>query len=555
MQITDAANMRFQNVNDPTLKTALDALGRSINLHATYGEKHPVFVQSVNTCTEAVQALFQDRRKLVIGAFNGVMTIDGTPVSTVGTLQKSLERQLVRLRITGLRINRGISREELVNLAGLLSCREAEAFNADGLPHIETEETRYEAVQEGQTVANTSDLTSGMNHGGVLNLDDEIAGSGSELPGGGESTVKVDQIIAFLQGEFDGDEQGLTDEVAEIASDPARLGQLIMESVAIRQSASELKGESLSDVILGCLRRTFSGLRQRPEFQTSEGVADLQKSLLLLEESMLERIRSIAGESDAELDRQIVQAVREMDESLGFELAASRYMEYREAIEQNKEVLKEYVRNKGSDVARELLPDTGFPSNDWKQIVVESHNPSAGAATPPVAAGLSTLTVIIEKLESLIKSNQINEGEVAHLIGQASSNLDSTTHSTKEKLDSLSYQLQIVDEDTGTIDGHANRMDRKELLSSLAEIAQELMQPITAINTSIEMLLCGYVGNVSSEQRTLLSLASNSGDDLRYLMRELINIVGLPINRGVDKRYHLAADNNSPSGIGDQVMS
>ncbi len=352
-----------------------------------------------------------------------------------------------------------------------------------------------------------------------------------------ESSVHVEQIVAFLQGDLDLEDGRVAEELAELASDPARLGQMIMESVAIRQSASELSGESLSDVILGCLRRTFDGLRKQPAFQSTEGVANMQKALLLLEEGMLEKMRNIAGESDPEVDREIVQAIREMDENLGFELAANRYVEHREAIEENKQQLQDYVRAKGAGAAEELISNTEFPATDWRRIVVESQRATGGGSPPPIATELNTLTMVLEKLENLMKSDTTDGGQVEHLLGQANDNLGNTTHSTKEKLNSLSKQLYVVDEDTGTVGGHAQEMDRKELLSSIAEIAQELMQPLTAINTSLEMLLHGYVGEVAADQRNLLSLARSSGDDLNYLMKELIKIVGIPINRGVDKRF------------------
>jgi len=312
---------------------------------------------------------------------------------------------------------------------------------------------------------------------------------------------------------------------------------MIMESVAIRQSAAELSGESIGDIVLGCLRRTYDGLRKQPAYQSAEGTADLQKALLLLEENMLEKMRDIAGGSDPELDRQIVQTIREMEENLGFELAANQYMEHREAIEASKRQMKDYARAKGVDAAKELISNTGIPSAEWRRIVVESRNVGKQDSPLPIAASLDTLASVFEKLENLMKSSETNGGEVEDLLGQANDNLGDATHSTKEKLDSLSKQLYVVEEDTGTIGGHAQEMDRKALLSSIAEIAQELMQPLTAINASLEMLLNGYVGEVAPDQRNLLSLASCSGDNLNYLMKELIEIVGIPINRGVDKRF------------------
>ncbi|MCF7818056.1 MAG: hypothetical protein K9M54_09255 [Kiritimatiellales bacterium] len=532
----------FQPIEDRLLLDALNALGRSINIVSTYGNHHPAFHQAIAAALLSMQALFIDRKKFTLGAFNGVMTVDEIPIQAAGTLLKSLERRLVRLQITCLRVAQGISEEELTKLAELLACNEVENFNTGmtqaGLLHIAAENTRFQAVRDGQTVANNGDLAGGGH--GVLVLDDGLDGDSASMGSGGAS-VHVDQIVAFLKGDIDHDADGVGEALTELASDPARLGQMIMESVSIRQTASALSGESLSDVILGCLRRTYDGLRKQPAFQCSEGVADLKKALLLLEENILDKMRDLAGDSDPEVDRQIVQAIREMDENLGFELAASQYMEHREAIEENKKQLQSYVKTKGVGMAEELLGNTGFPSSDWRKIVVESQNPG-GSAQPPIAAGLSTLTMVFEKLETLMKSNNSDTSKMKDLLGQANHNLDDTIDSTREKLEHLSVQLLRSKEDTGTIGGQAATMDRKELLTSIAEIAQELMQPLTAISASLEMMLGGYVGTINLEQRTILDLANNSGAHLTFLMKELISIVGCPTNKGTDDRFHTTSE-------------
>ncbi|MCK4564124.1 MAG: hypothetical protein KAU94_05585 [Verrucomicrobia bacterium] len=516
---------------------ALTALGRSINIVSTYGIQHPAFKQAIASAHEAMQELFSDRKKINIGAFNGVMTVDEASISATGILLKSLERRLVRLRITGLRIGRNISEEELSRLVELLACNEAEDFDAGigaaSLSHISSESTRYEAVRDDQTVANKGDLVDAAGNG-VLVLEDDLEGGGD---GDGGSSVHVDQIVAFLKGDMESDEGNVGEELSGLASDPDRLGQMIMESVAIRQTASELSGESLSDVVLGCLRRTFDGLRKQPDFQGSEGIANLQKSLLLLEESMLDKMRLLAGDADPELDRQIVQAVREMDEKLGFELAATQYVEHREAIEENKSQLQSYVQANGIGEAEELLANTDFPPSDWRRVVVDSRG-AGSDAPPPIAAGLSTLATVFEKLESLMKSDKTDGSRMKALLGQASDNLDDSLDSTKEKLQVLSQQL----DDTGTIGGQGKQMSRKELLSSIAEISQELMQPLTAISASLEMMIGGYVGEVTLEQRNMLDIANNSGAHLTFLMKELIAIVGCPTNKGVDDRFHTTSE-------------
>ena len=533
----------YKPIEDPALLNALNELGRSVNLVSTYGSNHPaVDVASIATAM-AMQELFKKRNKIIIGSFNGVMTVNEIAIETTGSLLKSLERRLVRLRIIGLKISKGITGKELSDLVSLLSCREAEAFlsglSRAKLAHISSEDAHFKAVHEGQTVANTSDLEGAAGNGVLVLEDDSPEGEGAGT-GDGESNVHVEQIVAFLKGDIDLEEGDLGDELAELASDPARLGKMIMEATSIRQSVSELSGESLGDIVLGCLRRTYKGLRNQPAFKTTEGMADLQKALLLLEESMLDRMRDLTGEPDPELDRKIVQAIQEMDESLNFEIAAMQYMEHRDAAELNLQELQSFIKSKGADTAEDLLSDSEFPQDEWHKIIVESRN-SGGGEHGQIASGLNSLATVFEKLEGLMKSDSTDESRVKELLGQATENLDDTIFSTKEKLELLSQQLNEETGD-GTVGGQGKNMAREDLLAALSEVAQELMQPLTAINASLEMMLQGYVGEVTTEQQDMLSLASNSGEHLTFLMNMLINIVGCPTNKGTDSRFHTTSD-------------
>ena len=523
----------FTPIEDPVLANALNELGRSINLITTYGKNHPAAKTAMEGTFQAMQLLFSERRKLTIGTFNGVLLLDEQTVKTVGTLQKSLERRLTRLNITGLRLVRGISQQELTQLTELLANNDADTFQNDfcnsGMSHIESTNAQLQAVHEGQTVANESDLI-GSASNGVLVLEDD--GVTEDQNSGGGSNVQVEQIVAFLKGEVDADNADVGEELAELSSDPDRLGRMIMESVAIRQSASELAGESLNDIILGCLRRTYDGLRKQSAFQTTEGKVELQKSLLLLEESILDKMRDLAGEANPEMDRQIVQAIREMDDQLGFEIAAAQYMEHQKAMQENKAQLQHFIESQGADAAETLLAESGFPGNDWRKIVVESGKNGSGNGGGSLPAGLNTLATVFDKLEQLMKSETTDVKLVKDLLDQANDSLDDNVDTTREKLEVLS----------STIGGHARNMSREELLSALSEVAQELMQPLTAINASLEMMLHGYVGKVTPEQQDLLTLASNSGEHLKFLMNMLIEIVGCPTNKGIDSRFHTTSE-------------
>ncbi|MBN2684655.1 MAG: hypothetical protein JXR40_05205 [Pontiellaceae bacterium] len=517
--------MNQKNPNsDPALAKALNELGRVVNLISTYGKNHRASKESIPRTLAALHALFETRSSMLLGVFNGVMTVDGQMVKTEGSLQKSLERRLVRLNITGLRLKKGISEEELHELIELLSTNTAEAFEKElsehSLAHINTEHTQYCAIQENQTVANKSDLV-GMYENGVLVINDDLA----PPP---QNDLHIDQIIAFLKGDVGTNEN--TEPLKTAATHPDQLGNLIMEAAAIRQSTATLSGESLNDIILGCLRRTYEGLRKQTDFQTKQGKTELKKALLLLEKSLLDKMRTLTGAEDADLDRKIDQAIRGMNETLDLEIAATEYMEHSEAIKISKTQLQDLICRQGSGSVKKVLREAGLPPAEWHKFVIE--NSSQTEQLPPsLSDGLSTLTSLFEQLERLMESKP--EGtQVKNLLQRANDNLSSSADSTKEKLEALS----------STIGGYAHSMPREELLSSLAEITQELMQPLTAINISLEMLLLGYVGHMPDEQVDLLSVAARSGEHLEFLMEMLLEIVGCPINKGTDRRFHTTSD-------------
>ncbi|QBG47430.1 hypothetical protein EGM51_08510 [Verrucomicrobia bacterium S94] len=525
---------QFEPIKDEALVNALNELSRSVNIATTYGQQHPAVEAAIVIAEVAMKSLFSTRKKVLLGAFNGMLTIDETPVRVVSTLHKSLEKRLCRLNITALKISKGITRNELIDLIQLLSSREAEEFQTGmdqaKLSHITSDQTHYKAVHDDEAVALKTDIGNNAAYDldGTYNLDGTSRHS--------SSNIHVDQIVAFLKGDTEIDSADHVGEgLSELASDPAKLGQIILESVAIRQKMSDLSGESLSDIILGSLRRTYDGLRTQPPFKDHNGKAGLQKALLLLEKTLLDKMRALKGSNDPELDREIVQAIQNMNEELSFEMAAMQYMEHRKAVEKQKHELQEFIHSRGTATAEELLADTDFPPSEWRRIVVES-----GKAHPQIADGLNTLTTVFERLEKMMKSESADGTTVKDLLGQANENLDDTIFTTKEKLDVLSRQLK--EGEAGTIGGHGRNMTQDELLAALAEVAQELMQPLTAITASLEMMLGGFVGEITRDQRDLIDLAANSGDHLQFLMKELIDIVGCPTNTGVDQRFHTTSD-------------
>ncbi|MEI6892546.1 MAG: hypothetical protein V5783_10290 [Pontiella sp.] len=522
----------FKPIEDESIIHGLNELSRAINISSIYGQQHPAVEAASSTADIAFKALFTTRSKIIIGSFHMVMTIDEDAVTTRGTLLKSLERRLTHLHITSLMIENSITHDELLQLVKLLSCKDTDAFNSflskANLQHIPTTSAEDTAAPDGQPAATDQKSFDDLAKTGRAIRDDEHKAGADP----GSSPIHTEQISAFLNGDTDRN-NALREALTNLASDPERLCKIIIESASLPQAASDLSGESLGDLILSCLCRIFDGINKNPAFQTSAGKADLRKLLFMLKENLLDTLHDLATAPG--LERQIVQAVREMDASLDFEQSALDYMECRKGIEQNKEKLQAFVQSHGVDRAEDLLNHTHFPTNEWKKIIIESHRNSS-----KIKKGLTSLTRVFERLENLIKPNHSDGETVKDLMGQANENLGHTTRSTTKKLASLSKQL--TEHKGGTIGGHGRNMEQDDLLAALAEVAQELMQPLTAITASLEMMLKGFVGEITEDQRDLLNLSTKSGEHLKYLMKELIHLVGCPTNKGTDNRYHITSE-------------
>lgn len=529
---------------DPLLDQALQALGKALNIYAVYGEKHPVAQESLGSSYDAFTLLFDERPNVLLGAFNGLMTVDGQSISVSGVLKKGLEKRLVNLKITGLKINRGITRDEFRQLVNMLNQGEEAAFKKSleesGMEHVGNEKTTYQAVHEGEKVVRAGAGTSKLS-----GMDDEITAyfeAQQKQQAGGGSSVQVEQIIAFLKGDVGGS-QAVSDQLAETIDDPNKLAGLILESTAVRQSVDVLQGETLADVVLGCLRKTYESLKLQPDFQGEAGTASLKKAMLLLERSILDRMRNFFGKSDSVRDGRIIKAIQSMNEDMDLEMLAASYMEQRHAVRQSTDQIIKYIQSRGVQQARDRLSAVGLSSDEWRQMVVQSKRSSgqAGDGSGPewsLSANLGTLSMVLEKLEGLMRTDQPAGSRVKELVDEAHTNVSSLAESTQKKIQSLGELIRHEEgRNDKTVEGAGIQMNASDLLATLAEIAQELAQPLTAINTSLEMILYGYAGQVNHDQKNLLQLATGSAEHMHYLMEQLLGIVGYPTNLGVDERF------------------
>jgi len=473
---------------DSSLFEALSALGRSIEIIKMAPTNFAQIEEAIWLMYHTMLSVFAEHKIILLSAFHGKMTVNQTSVNTTNNMLKPLEDQLILLRITGLQIKRNVSKKELSELAHLLTLDKAETFSTGirkaALSHITIPATRCK-------------------------------------------TVHIEQIVAFLKGDIMSTNSELNKELTHLATNPDRLGQLLIESALLLQQQDFNDSRSFKHLVIECLRRAFFGIRKIPHFsETSEGVEQFKKSLARLQNGLCKKIAEQTGSSQIEMDKDIERELLIMQKDLDLSLFIHAFSTQHDVLTQYRNKIKTFLHAQNPEIIEELLEHGSFQSEDWQHILHgDEFIPPSGSLETPQA--IKMLAEFINEETESVNSHPTNLTE----------NLTPPPQTRRFSLHKKEPQKEI-----GTIGGQGGLMNRKELLFSISEVAQELMQPLTAMNATLEMLSGGYVGDVTPEQQKMLLLAYNSGDHLRHLMEELIAIVGFPTNKGTDKRFHTTSD-------------
>jgi hypothetical protein len=488
------------------VRPLLISLGRGLGTVSVYGTGHPLVDRIVEQVLEELPAALQNRKSVVIGTFNGTLTVDEEPVAARDVPVRTLEKRLTAMKVSHLALTRGLTGQELKKLlAALCAPGDVEMKEAlgSGLAHIEMADVKYVALRDGGQIPG---------RGG----DEAKSGSGTakEIP-----SVQVSHIMAFLKGQA-----GVTEssgDLKKMLSDPEKLGQMILESAAIRQSAAAVQdGESMADVIIGCLRRTYSGLRKESEFQSAQGRINLTKAMMLLEKNVLDKIHTALGTQHPGIDRRILNAIREMEEEQQFETLTAHYLDQRSKLEKAEKKIVARIKQQGGEKAREELAALNIPPGEWQRLMIK-----AGEAPPVGGFDMGALAVVLEKLEGLMQAGR-GGPEQTRTVKSTRSGLNSYTDRIEMRIRELEGQVELGMRQPFTIEDHAGKLSREELMLEISNLTLALLQPLTVVNASVEAALLHAENDF---QRDLLDLAFESGRRTKALTERLMKLVGYPV--------------------------
>lgn len=509
------------------LRPVLISFGKGVGSMSVYGTDHPAVEQIIDQTYEDLRNALQNRRAIVIGTHNGGLTVDETPVIARDVPIRTLEKRLVAMKVSHLSLNKGLVRNELKKLlTALCSTNDAQMkdrLSKAELSHVEMSDVKYVALREGETATGKgSGGDSGSKEGGGK---EGGAGSAPEKL----AQAQVSQIVAFLKGEAAGAASG---EVKKMLTDPERLAQMIMEASSIRQTNMAVQsGESLADIVVGCLRRTYSGLSKESEFESVQGKANLNKAMMLLEKSVLDKIHAALGAQHPEIDRRIFDAIREMEEEQKFDVLTAHYFDQRRRMEAAEKKLIESIQNQGEAKVREQFGASVIPQKDWQRLMVkagiESGTDGAGNGTG-LGSGLDmgALAIVLEKLEGLMQIETDDPEQIKTAVNVTRNGLNNYTDRIESRIKELEGQIDMGHHHSLTVEDHADSLDREQLMKEVSELTLALLQPLTVVNASVESAM-----RHSGEglQHDLLAMAHESGKRMEALTKRLMILVGYPV--------------------------
>lgn len=508
-QTTSPASANSKDIpND--LHSILITMGRSLGTIAVYGAEHPSVRLIIDRVFEELQTALHNRKSIVIGTYDGKLTVDEEVVTVRDLPIRTLEKRLTAMKVSHLALTRGLTRNELKQLIAALGAPGEEhlkkTLSSSDLQHIEMEDVKYVALREGE-----SKTGPGGEGGGTDSGSQEI------------SKQQVSQIVAFLKGEAGANG---TDDVKKMISDPERLGQMIMEAASIRQSAVSLHdGESMADIVIGCLRRTYDGLRKESEFRSAQGKINLNKAMMLLEKNVLDKIHAAFGAQHPEIDQRIFDAIREMEEEQRFEVLTAHYFDQRRKLDKAEERLIETIQQQGEEKAREQFGASDIPLKDWQKLMIKA---GANVGNGPAIGGgldMSALAMVLDKLEGLMQIESSDPAQVQTAVGVTRNGLTTYANRIEARIQELEGQVVLRDRYSVTVEDHAEHMDRDDIIMEVSHLTLALLQPLTVINASIESAM----RHTNDKNRNeMLTLAYDSGKRMQQLTERMMKLVGYP---------------------------
>ena len=514
----------------------------------TYGLSHNITRNAVGMVTQALAAYLRTYGALVFEVKGVDFYVEGAPLDMRTPALEAFAKRLSELGAADLTFGDNLSAAELDRFFAILvsgpsdgSISFGQALASAGFKGIQSGGVTLREVADDEDVFKKADIEAAAhnrNASRLRNAERLLDSTPAGLP------------MPALQ--IDLSDPQAFDDLLRISQPPAPVGGATSPNTLADESANRLS-------------RLAEGLMAYPANRTQTGRRNLRKLLKKAEADISDRLQRLGA--DIEAVERLAAKVKQLVEDLAVDGIAARYVKLREQADADGARLRRRMRGafrRGKEAGKELqgrLLGAGLTEEMVSELLasgkgttgqsaasasaqqqdesqkskgegqtsdVGSPADATGASLPKPAAeqseeSPSQLAELLAKLKETEPGSGELPGLVENILGEMSRSLLDTQRSAKKQLETLRKIVMIPSYRTDN-----PKLTRQQLQSLMAELGQQLRQPLTVISGGISMILSGHLGDISESQRQLIRLVSDSAAELDTLITRLIEIAGIP---------------------------
>ncbi len=541
------------------------SLGLLISNSQVYGAQHGVTQNAAQACFATLETVWPSGEVAVVLSDDS-LSVNGVSVEQKNPLVKGFVEHMEKLDLSNFTLKPEMTRAQFSAFQEILLAPAADlnalggvigAIAAVGLTDvITTRKISYVEVTE----------------------DEMVVGKGTIVAPESEDAKKqqLEQVTQYLRGDADAADSEASARVRALAEDSEHLTTAIVEAAASKGAGDD----GVTKEIVAILQRVYLALTSAPTFHTQKTKKQIHKTLSQVEKELQEKLTE-AHLADDDAFQSIHDVIETMEDELTIDALSQEYVKRRGAISSSEKRILRFMKNKTVEVIEESdlksrLIEGGLAPEDWHDLMVKSGVIEA-SATPESTRGSALagdggldgadetilhLHELIQKLETDVGLGQGGDGEMGRggaitgdaesAEGQCAVMLRIPEKVLQQDVEAVQQQVnrivlhaekrieQLVREVEGAATDKTDRSDKprisqQRLFEILAELGQELCQPLSVINCSVDTLMSGMIGEISDVQRKMLELSSESTTKMKLLVDKLIAIAGVPEGRNVDK--------------------
>jgi hypothetical protein len=519
-------------------ENVIRALGAVLENRSLYGKTHKVTVQSLEQAFEQISQTLATEDALLMAISPDELLINHQLVNTNVPLMQHFLDRLRDHELSTLTLSKELTPDEFVALIDLIAEDPATLAAAGGASSKLQSDAIFTHVQSRKV--SYVELT-----------DEEVVVKKEEIGDGGGRAARDTAVMEYL-GVFEEEPPKPSDalgaDLRDILDHPGEFGEVIIQAVRTSMDM-ELPAETpvpsattklLIERIVQCLERAFGTLKEDRSAKTQKGKKALIKSLNALGDELERVVRDAISPVEEEDLLPITNSIEDMTDELAIDALASEYLRKRKLIEDSEQRVLRYIARRGdkiedSDLRAKLL-DGGLPQRNWETLMIASGvrsivsdgDSAVGAGLPGFKRLREMLGQLADCFRNIDSDDEAARKELQNLIEQVEERLERLVASTRQRMEHLSGQVAREGEDKEDGDTETPRPSRRQLLEMIAEIVQELCQPLSVVQCTIDVLMTEQIDTISDAQRNIVELAARSANRLYVLINELHDIVGAP---------------------------